>query len=216
MAVVDADYCFTFADVGCQGRISDGGVIKNTSFYKKLQEGTLHLPPNNVLPNTDLSLPYVFVADDAFPLQEHILKPYPGVNEKGSSERIFNYRLSRARRLVENVFGIMSAVFRVLRKPILLEPQKVQKVVLACVHLHNYLRNSRSSRNIYTHQGSLDSEVNGEVTKGSWRQDTATVTSLFPIRRVARKTSSVNTENRHQFAQYFATVGRVPWQDSCA
>nr|XP_022906000.1 protein ALP1-like [Onthophagus taurus] len=36
MAVVDADYCFTFADVGCQGRISDGGVIRNTSFFKKL------------------------------------------------------------------------------------------------------------------------------------------------------------------------------------
>lgn len=36
MAVVDADYCFSFADVGCQGRISDGGVIRNTSFFKKL------------------------------------------------------------------------------------------------------------------------------------------------------------------------------------
>lgn len=33
MAVVDADYNFLFADVGCQGRISDGGVIKNTEFY---------------------------------------------------------------------------------------------------------------------------------------------------------------------------------------
>lgn len=39
MAVVDADYKFTFADVGCQGRISDGGVLKNSQFWKSLAEG---------------------------------------------------------------------------------------------------------------------------------------------------------------------------------
>ena len=44
MAVVDADYNFIFADVGCQGRISDGGVMKNTIFWKKLVNNALHLP----------------------------------------------------------------------------------------------------------------------------------------------------------------------------
>ena len=32
MAVVDANYNFIFADVGCQGRISDSGVMRNTLF----------------------------------------------------------------------------------------------------------------------------------------------------------------------------------------
>lgn len=41
MAVVDADYKFTFADVGCQGRISDGGVLKNSQFGKSLAEGEI-------------------------------------------------------------------------------------------------------------------------------------------------------------------------------
>lgn len=36
MAVVDADYKFTFVVVGCQGRISDGGVLTNTTFWKSL------------------------------------------------------------------------------------------------------------------------------------------------------------------------------------
>ena len=35
MAAVDADYNFTFVDIGCQGRISDGGVFKNCNLYKK-------------------------------------------------------------------------------------------------------------------------------------------------------------------------------------
>lgn len=45
MAVVDADYNFLYADVGCQGRISDGGVFRNTSFFEKLEEKKLEIPP---------------------------------------------------------------------------------------------------------------------------------------------------------------------------
>lgn len=214
MAVVDADYCFTFADVGCQGRISDGGVIKNTSFYKKLQEHELHLPSNKALPNTNKSLPYVFVADDAFPLEEHILKPYPGSHRKDSIERIFNYRLSRARRVVENAFGILSVVFRVLRKPMLLEPPKAAKVVLACIYLHNYLRRSRSSRNIYTRQGIFDQEIDGKIVEGSWRQEREDNTSSFlPIQKIPRKSAGVFKDIRKQFAEYFKTIGKVPWQE---
>lgn len=67
------------------------------------------------LSQKETPLPYVFVADSAFALTENMLKPYAGIHNKGSKERVFNYPLSRARRIVENVFGIMSAVFRILR-----------------------------------------------------------------------------------------------------
>lgn len=72
------------------------------------------------------------------------MKPFPGIQSKGSKERTFNYKLSKARRLIENIFGIMSAVFRVLRKPILLQPDKATIIVLCCVYLHNFLRKSDS------------------------------------------------------------------------
>lgn len=35
MAIVDADYNFLYANIGCQGRISDAGVLRNTPFFKK-------------------------------------------------------------------------------------------------------------------------------------------------------------------------------------
>jgi hypothetical protein len=37
LAIGDANYCFTFAYAGCQGRISDGGVFRETTFYTKME-----------------------------------------------------------------------------------------------------------------------------------------------------------------------------------
>nr|CAI5860796.1 unnamed protein product [Callosobruchus analis] len=54
-------------------------------------------------------------------------------------DRIFNYRLSRGRRIIENVFGIMAHRFRILLTIINLAPEKVQDITLACCALHNYL-----------------------------------------------------------------------------
>lgn len=65
---MDADYCFTFADVGCQGRISDGGVFRNCTLYKKLGETNFNISDNQPLPRKEIPMPYVFVADDAFGL----------------------------------------------------------------------------------------------------------------------------------------------------
>lgn len=56
MVVVDADHKFTFVDVGCQGRISDGGVLKNTTFWKSLVQGSLGLPEPSLLPSHWINL----------------------------------------------------------------------------------------------------------------------------------------------------------------
>lgn len=84
LGIADANYRFLYVNVGCQGRISDGGVFKNTFFYMKLEKNELTLPENEPLPSRTLSLPYVLLADDTFPLTEHILKPYNTDLNKGS------------------------------------------------------------------------------------------------------------------------------------
>jgi hypothetical protein len=121
MAVVDANYNFIFADVGCQGRISDSGVMRNTLFWSKLVNGKLNLPKPKPLPSSGSSpslfhsdsnvpIPYFFAGDDAFPLETSVMKPF-AQRVLSEERRIFNYRLSRGRRVSENVFGILSKSF---------------------------------------------------------------------------------------------------------
>lgn len=194
-ALVDADYNFLYVDVGCQGRISDGGVFKNTQLFKKLEEKALKIPPPTILQVPyAVELPYYILGDRAFALNEYTLKPFEENPDRGSTERVFNYRLSRAHRVVENAFGILSSVFRVLRKPILLEPEKAKKIVMATLYLHNFLRKKQSSRALYTPGGSLDTENNGQVIPCRWRNDKE-ASSLQPLRVTARRAGNNAKEN---------------------
>ncbi|GBP71319.1 hypothetical protein EVAR_57703_1 [Eumeta japonica] len=137
---------------------------KNTKLYEKLEKKELNIPEPIILqiPYT-VEVPYMILADKAFELNDYFIKPFRGSPESGSIERIFNYRISRARRVVENAFGIAASVFRVLRKPLLLEPEKAKKIILAVMYLHNFLRKRSASTNLYTPNGTFDSEQNGEL-----------------------------------------------------
>ena len=68
-----------------------------------------------------------------------MFQPYPSTTNQ-RREKIYNWRHSRARRIVENTFGIMASRYRVLMKPILQSYQNGIKTVLACIALHNYMR----------------------------------------------------------------------------
>jgi len=102
MALSDADYKFIAVDIGDYGSNSDGGVFRRSAIGSRLQSDTLNLPADQ--PITDNpganAMPFVIVGDEAFPLGPHLMHPYPGRGLR-EDKRIFNYRLSRARRVVE-------------------------------------------------------------------------------------------------------------------
>lgn len=95
------------------------------------------MPTSEPLPGREMSVPYLILGDDAFPLSEFLMKLYSVEFQQGSRQRIFNYRLCHARRIVENAFGIMTQVFQVFKKPLTLQVDTVIPVILACVTLHN-------------------------------------------------------------------------------
>jgi len=203
--------------VGCQGQISDGGVFKNTSFSKKMEKKELSLPSREALPGRTMPVPYVFMADDAFSLSENIMKPYITDLSKKSPKRVFNYRLSRERRVIENAFGLLSSVFRVFRKPIEVKIEEtIVNIVLSCVYLHNFLRTQSDSANYYSISGSFDSEdaSTGEIIQGSLREITAGGTVLRPLRVILRRSSNSVQGLREEFKSYFMSdIGSVSFQN---
>ena len=82
---------------------------------------------------------------------------------------IFNYRLSRARRIIENTFGILAARFRIFRRPILSCLETVENIIKACVALHNYLMANKKfgETNSYCPNGFINQDVQ---RNGEWRE----------------------------------------------
>jgi hypothetical protein len=154
------------AHAGMNGRMSDGGVLGKTAFGKALGDKLLQIPEPGTLLNSEKKLPSVFVGDDAFTLTENFMKPY-GQAGLIAEQRIFNYRLSCARRVVENLFGILVSRFGVLQRPTALSPQKDQTTVLTCCYLHNYLL--RNQAQTYISRGSVDTEdfESGNIIDGT-------------------------------------------------
>lgn len=98
------------------------------------------LPPPKILPNTNIQAPHVFLGDEAFPLLTNLLKPYRRADASTDVTKTnFNYRLSRARRLVENAFGILANRFRIYHTTIDLNVSTIEMVVTSCCIIHNLM-----------------------------------------------------------------------------
>lgn len=127
-------------------------------------------------------------------------------------KRIFNYRLSRTRRVVENTFGILANRFRVFMTPIHLNPEKVETITMACCALHNFLR---SNTEVYMPPGSVDEEdpTSHLVQPGNWHQGPQS-TGLVPLTRQGSNNYSKSAKDlRDDICKYFnSKEGQVPWQ----
>ena len=142
------------------------------------------------------------------------MKPYSQTGLTPES-RIFNYRLSRARRTVENAFGILANRFRIFRAPIPLVPEKVECIVLACCSLHNFLRNRVHAHAAYTPPGSFDSEdpESHLMIPGDWRQESTLQCWTQLAQQGSNRHSLTAKEIRDHFRDfYISNDGAVPWQ----
>ena len=141
------------------------------------------------------------------------MKPFPG---KGQHEhqRVYDYRLSRARRTIENAFGILSAKWRIFRKPIKVNVDLVDKITRDSVRLHNCLRLTENAT--YTPTGFINSEDStGNILPGDWR-NTGNNGGLNAIGRFGGNRYTVEASDaRDAFKAYFTSADAeadCPWQ----
>lgn len=139
---------------------------------KAFEDGSMSLPESEHLPGCSLPLlPHYLVGDEIFALKPWLMRPYPEKNIK-EDQSIFNYRLSRARRVIENCFGTLVARWRIFRRAIQSKVETVQKTVQATITLHNYLRQTDTT--CYCPAGFVDSfDGSGNILPGEWRRITS-------------------------------------------
>ena len=211
MALVDADYKFIWIDVGGEGCQSDAAIYNASELKECLDSATnvLNLPEASPLPGDDVALPYFIIGDNAFGIQPELMNPFP-IRDMEYNQRIYNYRLSRARRVVENAFGMLANKFRVLLQTMTQTPSTVRKIVTTCVILHNLMR----IRYPQLPTCSVDLEDrNRNVIPGSWRTDEV----LIDVNR--EKARNVGSREGRQVRNYLShwfisDAGSLPWQDN--
>ena len=163
LAICDAKYCFTYVDFSQYWSKNDSSVLRSSGLYKAFEENKFNVPAPTEAEGFEDPLPYFFLGDEIFPLKTWLMKPFQWSLD--DSQKIFNYWLSRARRTIENPFGILVAKWRIFKRASF---ETVQVVIGVCVFLRNYLQTTQSSS--YIPQGFIDVEgFDGAIKEGDWR-----------------------------------------------
>ena len=208
LAMVDARYRFMWMDVGANGMQSDAQVFNASELKERLENGTLGLPPPETLPGQEGEEPihYHILGDDAFALQPYLMKPYSKRNMT-REERLFNYRLSRGRRVVENAFGILANRFPVLLRTMPQLPDTAELIVQACVCLHNLMRTEYPT----LQERNMDVEDDHHnIRQGVWRRG-AQMVDGEPARHGFEGLAA--KRQRDRLRDFVNGPGAVAWQD---
>lgn len=130
---------------------------------------------------------------------------------------IIYFRLSRAKRVIENTFGIFVAKWRILERPMIAKLETIEKIVQAIVCLHNFLKKEdkeKADNARYCPSNYVDREnEDGCIFLGEWRNEQAEVPQARRMggNAYARSASVIRTEFTKYFMNiaYPASVGKI-------
>ncbi|XP_065305170.1 putative nuclease HARBI1 [Dermacentor albipictus] len=200
LALADANYRLIMVDMGAQGRYSDASFFKRSLLQAVFEEGALGLP------SSISKWPPCFVGDAAFPLRTYLMRPYPG-RKLDDRKKVFHYRFSRARRCIENAFGILVSRWRVFLGTVEGAPELLNNMIQAAVCLHNFLKADAA----YCPDEYSDTLCGKTVYDGEWRRTVTEIgTKTVPSNNCPTSAAMVM---RDELADYFMSAeGSLPWQ----
>ena len=129
------------------------------------------------------------------------MTPYSRVNNLTIAEKVYNFRQSSARSLVERSFGIMTKKWGIMQKPFNFKLKNIEKIVYTLVNLHNFL---------------ITYELNNSAEEQSYNVD--------PNNELFRNIQNIDDNDeddrdeepiqiRDDFRRYFVSpAGAVPWK----
>lgn len=186
------------------------GIFARCAMGKAIRDGRFNIPPEQMITGTTRSAPFIVVGDQAFPLLVNLMRPYPEKQIINNSQKEeFNYRLSRARRVSENAFGISTSLFSIFQKPIDLRCDETRNnlIISSCI-LHNMIRDENSDfflkhRTIDSSQIDFNSSTDEHIEN-----------RIDSFNEITDNTSELNSaiKVRETFVQYFSTDGALSWR----
>ena len=199
LALVDADYKFMWVDIGCSGSWSDSQIFNQSELRNKIEDGSIGFPAPAPLTPDAPPIHYFILGDDAFALKTWLMKPF---SRRGMdlNERLYNYRISRGRRVVENAFGILVQRFRVMLSSMQQEPEVVTSLTMACVILHNTTRQRYGNIAAEHPYPEEETHLPLHALHGDDRP------------REGRNPARAAKQQRDILMDYFRNEGAVPWQ----
>ena len=133
------------------------------------------------------------------------MKPYGRGINYNNKQKVFNYRLSRARRVIECAFGTLTKRWRIYESPLDWKLESTEVIILATICMHNYLitdeLNEEELRRRYTQNDDRDFNNDEDDQDEHFEGDI----------------NDVNLNNalqmRNILADYFISPnGQIPWQ----
>ena len=211
LAIYDTKYCFTYVDFGQYGSTNHRSVLRSSGLYKAFEENKSNVPVPMEAEGFEDSLPYFLLGVEISLLKTWLIRPFPGLLD--DSQSIFNYQLSRARRTIKNVFGILVARWRIFKRPIRALIETVQLIIEVCFSLHNYLQTTQLSS--YTLQDFIDVEgFDGAIKEGNWRNIIKHDSALnsFTKAQVGKVSYDSKIVQSSLKDHLNSAVGQVEWQ----
>jgi len=91
--VADADKKCITIEVRARGKLSDERIFAASTLFQLLNTNTFNVLPDKELPGSTIKLPHVLIDDEAYPLKNFLMRPFPSRNLNYIREN-YNMRLN--------------------------------------------------------------------------------------------------------------------------
>lgn len=167
---------------------------------KKFNSNSMNLPPPRKITPDGPELPLCLLGDEAFALTDFLMRPFPRRCVLGEDQLVYNYRHSRARRIIVCAFGMLVRRFQIFSRPMDLSPDVAIKMVQAGVCVHNFILNYERPPD-FKDKNVLKVISSCTYTEGCQRLDECN-----------DEESLTAISIRNKFMEYFINEGELSWQ----